>query len=192
MNRQKSKAGQQGTVLIVALVFLVMLTLLGLAAMGSNRLQQRETASLAEQTLAFQAAEAGATEGERWIESQSAPPYPGCSPSCDDPAEIWNASPEPEISFLNLRNARWWEAQGRQYGHVYEHGRPVTPIPGHTISGVAQAPQYVIEHLGRDPTASLVPGPPTYTLWYYRVTARGTGARPDPPAMVQTIYTKGY
>lgn len=184
---------QQGAALIVALVFLVMLTLLGLAAMGTNRAQQRETYGVSEQVLAFQAAETGVIDGEAWIENQLVRPVANCGASCPEPTSIWDAAaPAPEISFLHLRSAAWWNARGRAYGHTYEPGQPVGVLANQVIEGVAQAPRHVIEQLGPDPTASLVPGAPVQTLWYYRVTARGTGVQADPPSIVQTVYAKGY
>lgn len=184
---------QHGAALIAALVFLAMLTLLGLAAMGTNRAQQRETYGVSEQALAFQAAETGAADGEKWIENQASQPVPDCVLTCAEPTSIWDGtSPSPMVNFLNLKSVAWWEIHGRRYGHTYEAGQPVAALPDQVITGVALTPRYVIEHLGKDPTSSLVPGSPAYTLWYYRVTARGTGVQPDPPSIVQTVYAKGF
>lgn len=200
----RNVGGQRGAALIVALVFLVMLTLLGLAAMGTNRAQQRETYAVSEQTLAFQAAETGLVDGENWIENQLSRPVPDCPLNCSKSTSVIDAtmSAGTPVLFEKLKLASWWQTEGRLYGHTYKPGAAIVSIPAiipepppgqpPDVSEEDRLPRYVIEHLGKDPTASLVPGAPAYTLWYYRVTARGTGVQPDPPAIVQSVYVKGY
>lgn len=184
---------ESGAALIVALIFLIVLTFLGLAAMSSNRVQLREAYGLTEHTLAFQAAESGAAEGERWLELRTTRPLPECVEQCSDSAAVWNAEGAAlELNFANFAKASWWDTHGRIYGHRYERDQPVTQIPGQVIPGLAESPRYVIEELGRDPTASLVPGDDQPTLWYYRITARGTGVQTDPATIVQTVYAKAY
>lgn len=52
-------AHQRGTALIVALIMLLILTLLGVAAMGTSTLEEKMAANMQEGTRAFQAAESG-------------------------------------------------------------------------------------------------------------------------------------
>lgn len=54
-----SRARQSGAVLIVAMILLVVLTLLGVAAMNTTSLQERIASNTQEQVHAFQAAETG-------------------------------------------------------------------------------------------------------------------------------------
>lgn len=193
MSRPLNAHRESGAALIVALIFLIVLTFLGLAAMSSNRVQLREAYGITEHTLAFQAAESGVAEGERWLELRSTRPLPECVEQCSDNSAVWNAeSAALELNFANFAKASWWDAHGRIYGHRYEAEQPVAQIPGQVIPGLAEHPRYVIEELGRDPTASLVTGDEGPTLWYYRITARGTGVQTDPAAIVQTIYAKAY
>lgn len=193
MRRPLRNGGESGAALIVALIFLIVLTFLGLAAMSSNRVQQREAYGLTEHTLGFQAAESGAAEGERWLELQAARPLPECVEECADPAAVWIAEGAAlELRFANFAKASWWDAHGRVYGYRYEADQPVVEIAGQVIPGLAERPRYIIEELGSDPTASLVPGEAGPTIWYYRITARGTGVQTDPAAIVQTVYAKAY
>ncbi|MGQ0618549.1 MAG: pilus assembly PilX family protein [Panacagrimonas sp.] len=202
--KPNSQRRQRGAALLVALIFLVLLTLIGLAAMGTNRMQQREANLASEQTLAFQYAETAAADGEKWIEAQTVQPVHGCEDEgpCTRSLSILNGGPASLAVFGALRRNTFWEQHGRLYGHYFEPGKVSVPIenlipprlPGQSpdVEDEQRLPRYVIEHLGKDPTASLVPGSSPYTLWYYRVTARGTGVQPDPPAIVQTVYVKGY
>ncbi|NMG03323.1 pilus assembly protein PilX [Azoarcus taiwanensis] len=55
---------QRGTVLIVALIVLLLLTMLGLSSMRSTTLEERMAGNLRDQNLSFQAAESALREGE--------------------------------------------------------------------------------------------------------------------------------
>lgn len=174
---------QSGAALMVALVILVALTLLGLAAMSGNTLQQKMAYGAAQTDVAFQAAETGLTLGEYWLEDRLDQPVAGCAKDCAATDAIWPGPVDhgpPAITVADFRNPAWWATEGR--------------VSDQVLAGVAQQPQYVIEELGRDPGASVVlGGPKVITLWYYRVTARGIGADADGPAtLVQSVYTKGF
>jgi len=58
-NTQSSPGSQQGIVLITALVFLVILTLLGITSLSTNTLEERMAANFQDINRAFQAAESG-------------------------------------------------------------------------------------------------------------------------------------
>ena len=58
-NQQQMPQQQQGIVLITALVFLVILTLLGITSMSTNTLEERMAANAQDINRAFQAAETG-------------------------------------------------------------------------------------------------------------------------------------
>jgi len=195
---------QKGAALIIALVFLIALTLLGLAATGGNTLQQRMTYSVGETNLAFQSAESGLSAGEAWLEARIDKPSADCSGNCGGTASIWPGRPTsgtPQVSLANLRNFTWWTNQGRLFGHTYTEGATASLVPGQQFSVGGEAipldsaryPRYVVEEMGKDPTGTLVVGgPQLYTLWFYQISARGTGAQTNPPAIVQSVYSKGF
>jgi len=56
---------QRGSVLIVSMVMLFLLTLIGVTSMSSTSLEEKMAGNLRDQQLAFQAAEAALREGER-------------------------------------------------------------------------------------------------------------------------------
>lgn len=188
---------QNGAALVIALVFLIALTLLGLAATGGNTLQQKMAYSVGESNLAFQSAESALIAGELWLDQRTTQPAPDCVSPCGDTTSIWPARPpagNPEVNLTNLRNPTWWTNQGRQFGVTYTDGASPVAIPGQVLPRVDDTPRYVIEELGKDPSGSLVVGgPKVFTLWYYQITGRGTGVLPGGPhLMVQSVYSKGF
>lgn len=62
-----NKNTQQGAILIVALVMLLLVTIIGLASMRGTSLQERMAGNLRDQELALQAAEAALRKGEATV-----------------------------------------------------------------------------------------------------------------------------
>jgi len=60
---------QQGSVLIVSLILLLLLTLVGVAGMNMTGLEERMSGNYKDQEMAFQAAEAALVEAENYIEN---------------------------------------------------------------------------------------------------------------------------
>ncbi len=63
---------QQGAVLVVGLIILVVLTLMGVQAMRTNLVQERMASNMRERNLAFQAAEAALRAGEARVQQAPA------------------------------------------------------------------------------------------------------------------------
>lgn len=61
---------QQGAILIVALIMLLLVTIIGLASMRGTSLQERMAGNLRDQELALQAAEAALRKGEARVISK--------------------------------------------------------------------------------------------------------------------------
>ncbi|MCL6713999.1 PilX N-terminal domain-containing pilus assembly protein [Pseudoxanthomonas sp. z9] len=78
----RSAHGQRGVSLLIVLILLLIMTLLGLAAMRGTLLEERMTANMLDRSLAFQAAEAALREGETIAgaaATRAAVPSAGCS-----------------------------------------------------------------------------------------------------------------
>lgn len=202
---------QSGAALVVALVMLIALTLLGLASMGGNILQQRMAYSIGESNVALQGAESAIAAGEAWIDAQLRQPVPDCvetSPTnCGATTSIWPGRPaviaNKVVTQANVFSNAWWVAQGRPVGWLYQEGTAIAPIAGqaYLIGGVAPAatsanyPRYVIEELGPDPSGTLVRGSGSKApvLWYYQITGRGNGAISRGEATVtQSVFTRYF
>jgi type IV pilus assembly protein PilX len=61
--------GQRGSALMVALVFLLLMILLGVSAMQGSNMQERMAGNLRDRNMAFQSAEAALRGGETWLMS---------------------------------------------------------------------------------------------------------------------------
>lgn len=167
--RQQAGQGRQaGMALMLTLAALLILTLLGLSGTQTAILQARMAQSHRDMGLAFQAAEAALQAGEAWVEAMadlSAFPAAG---ACDG----------------GLCNAT--DGVQRWQGLDWQDADASRQAPG--LPGLAAAPRCLIELVASlpqpDPSGS---GAVLRTHWF-RITARGTGARPGTAALLQTAY----
>ena len=67
---------QQGAVLIMALLLLLIMTLLGVSAMQGSVMDERMAGNMHDHNMAFQAAESGLRDGGDWLLSLTARPLP--------------------------------------------------------------------------------------------------------------------
>lgn len=184
---------QRGAALAVALVMLLAITLLGVAALGSNRLQTRMAYGASESALAFQSAESALIAGEVWLTNEIAQPIAECTADCSSALTIRNKVGTDGITPANLRSDAWWLANGRPYGWDFSAGGTPAAITGQALGTVSSQPLYAIQQIGKDPTGSLVQGQGrTYEIWYYEVNARGAGALATANTTVQSVFSKGY
>ena len=165
-----AKAGvhERGSALIVGLVFLLVLTLIGVAAMGTTTMQERMAGNLRDRNLAFQAAEAALREGEQFLQQAALPPFDGSTTGL-----IMREERGGRTVFWNTFN---WA----------EQSRAATAIPA-----VTQPPRYVIEEMppiaGSGDSLRFGPLP---DVGVYRVTARSTGGTNDAVVILQTTYRR--
>lgn len=176
-----SATHQRGASLVVALVFLLILTVIGVTAMSTSTLDEKMAGNLKDRFVAFQTAESTLRDAEQAIKlnSYGASSFTSactnglCLPSTSDP--VWLAS------------TNWSVA--RPYGSVT--GAPALPD--------VVTPQYLIEDV-KDPTGGqgsagslgtgFGPAAPLAASNYYRITARSTGASGKAEVMLQEIYAK--
>ena len=117
----RSTGRERGAVLIVALVFLVIMTVLGVTAMRTTTLQERMAGNVRDSNLAFQSAEAALREGEQFLQQATLPQFNGANgllPMEEDAGQV------------TFWNDYAWIGNGR-----------VTA----SVAGVIEAPRYVIE-----------------------------------------------
>lgn len=68
VSRQSNRLGRErGSALAIALIFLLLMTLLGVSAMRSSNMQERMAGNLRDRNMAFQSAEAALRAGETWL-----------------------------------------------------------------------------------------------------------------------------
>ena len=181
---RETPTGQQGSVLVLCLLFLLVLTVLGIAATTNTLVQERMAGGERDMNLAFQAAESGLRGGEVWLQQQLVQPIPKdgpCTPACD----VWIKGDVPDL-ILDVNNPTPppvldWVNDAREYGQ---------PLIGLTANEVK--PRYVIEYEDFEPDSLTVGiGVPTgRTL--YKVSARGRGANTRYASKDQSIYARQF
>jgi len=183
---------QQGAVLIVSMLLLVVITVLALGASQATRLQERMAGSQRNYDLAFQAAEAGLRAGERMVDPASmlSPPLP-CAAITSPPCPVY------ERGFLNntisyedqaYQSRDWWTSVAQNYGN----GTNV--IKGSAGEGLAKEdPQFYIEELQEVTDALSIPptGPPPSRV-YYRIIARGEGGTANSNVVIHSTYVRRF
>lgn len=172
---------QRGSVLIVSLLILLIMTLLGITAMSTTTLEEKMAGNIRDKNIAFQAAEAALRDGEADVIGNNIPEssfVAACTGGLCLPAAV--GSP-PQWEVVD------WGTSGttsRRYGSATGTA---------ALTGVGQAPRYIIELLRDipDPNGSLTTGinaPKTKTA--FRVTALGYGANATTTVRLQVVVVR--
>ena len=188
---------QRGVVLIVALVMLLIVTLVGVAAMQGARFQMKMTNNAQERQQAFNAAEATLAQAEQYIATTGFPlaSFSGCAgatcfnANCDHgycfSGAFNSASPTAQIDCKlgTAPVAQVWE-NSAVWDDANRHQTVQIPaaIAGQVVQG-----QYIIEfRCFIDSSDGLVKDEKGNIL--YRITARGMSSAGNSRVMVQSTY----
>lgn len=161
---------QSGVALITGLIFMVVLTLLALAAMRTTTLEERMAGNARDRDLAFQSAEAALRAGEQVVSGAALPAFALGTPLT------------PRIAAGTLTT--YW-----QNTHPWATQSVAT---GWQPAGASAAPQYVVEDMG----ASVGGGGGSLAFsalnedGMYRVTARGVGSSANTVVILQAVYQR--
>lgn len=151
---------QSGAALMFSLIFLLLLTVLTITAMQSSTLQERMAGNARDQSLAFQAAEAGLHDAEALL--RTAPP-------------IFDTTGPYRIPLKNPTSPATWNA----YNWGDDSKQVATALEG---INAADKPRYVVEELNNISAAALtgsgidVGSQSNVQVTIYRVTSKGTGS----------------
>lgn len=156
-----TRKGQSGAALIVALIFLLLMTLLSTSSMRTATMQERMAGNMRDWNLGFQSAEAALREAERWLLDTDV------LPEFDDTGGLYQ---------LNSPDRPVWVGENLTSGaggSIEYLG--VIPEP------IAEQPRYYIEKLSsvRPAGSNTETGTPVEEFYYFRVTAVGYGAAED-------------
>lgn len=165
---------QRGAALLTGLIFLVVLTLIGVAAARMASLEERMSGNMRDRSQAFQAAETGL----RYVEQQIRTHYKNIEdfdPVCTNglcyygknvvPTVVaWETYCTPECPIAYVPNT--------SFG-AYEAPELPAGIP---------APTYLIEAIAKNVAGEKA------QQHYYRITVRARGARPGTVVWLQEIY----
>lgn len=168
---------QQGSALFVSLVFLLVLTFLGMASMNDTIMQTKMSAAMQDSNVGFQTAEVAAREAEAFVENLTS------TASFGTVSHLFTSDSVPSDLFSS---ATWTDANSFEAGS--------------TLTGV-NAPRYFIELLGEiedgDSATSLVVDTYTHesgtgTIFGFRIVARSTGATGTTRRLVESYYGKRF
>ena len=169
------RRGQGGTVLVVSLIILLLMTLIGVTAMNTTGLEEKMAANSRDRNFALQAAETALRQAEAAIQA-----------NCIAANVCGGLVITPLVPPLNFTAATTWiNADGTLRGTEYGAAGVKN------IAAVTADPSYFIEQLfiyrgdNRSPTA-----PPLGT--FFRITARGTGSSVGATVIIQTTFLRKY
>ena len=177
-------AHQSGASLIVALLFLVVLTVLGLVAVRSSTLQERIAGNDRDRATAFEAAEAALRDAEEDVRDNITAANvftTTCANGLCLPATTatprWNA-------------ITWVAANSLEYGVASGAG-------DYPVADLAQPPRYIVELLpdippisGSSNNINALLKSSTTGGTAFRITARAWGRRNTTQVMLQTVFVK--
>ena len=108
-------ASQRGTVLAISLMFLVVLTVIGLGSMSVSSLDERMAGNMRNSDIALQAAETVLREAETWLTAQNLPPGPGEPQACDPNDATVMCVREADFADLLSKDRDWWNANAHPF-----------------------------------------------------------------------------
>ena len=179
INRVSFPRQQRGVVLIIGLIMLLLLTVIGMAAVRGTGIQEQMAGNMRDHNLAFQAAEAALRSGEEVLSGVTLPTFgstTGFYVDLNQPAATIG------------RPTAWTSANWESYS---------VQLAANTISQIAenQQPRYVVEKLTVSASSAnqgscidfeckaKVPDP-----IYYRITSRGKGGTIDSEVILQSTF----
>lgn len=184
-------SGEKGAVLITALMFVVILTLIGVTAVMTTTMEERMAGNSRDRNVAFQAAEIALRDAERDILCLNAAgtgsctrtmPISGQTGAMDTTATSCSyclpgvylpaTSGDPVWVKKNLASG---SSDSVQFGSY---------TGATNIVGVAIQPRYLIEVIRVLPPGESL----TTKIYYYRITARGFGANANTQVTLQEVY----
>ena len=178
LNQHHNLKNQNGSILIVSLMILVVLTMIGVSSMSTSSLQERMAGNFRDRQIAFQAAEMTLTYAEDFAKDSI------------NSASIFNGTNGYYAKYtgptnLNAFDSSWWTATESQ----------VLPT---TIDQVRTQPRYVIEYRGdvgvTEGTSINLSGYGESagggTISNFRITVRATGLSNNTLVILQSNYGK--
>lgn len=200
--RIPSRHRQSGAVLVVALLFLLIITMLGVTSMQSTTAEERMSGNARDQNNALQAAEAALRDAWYDVNGVCSPGATSCvqrpvaisgatgfgngtatAGSCSTAGLCLPYGTYPMYTLLDISN---WSAGGAGAVSPISLGTYTMAAADTKFPQVSQQPQYVIEALCTPDSSSSLGGVgcPKY---YYRITARGYGGNSNTQVTLQMV-----
>jgi len=166
---------QRGTALIIAMLFLVILGMLGVTTMTATTLEERMAGNTRDRDIAMQAAEAALRDAERDLTNTLAATGRVVTLAMFSAGCNGGLCTEGVAIFTNIDDTAK-SAYFTQFAN-----------PPQALQGTAQQPRYIIELLTTMPPQ--VPAPPVgQQIRNFRITAKGFGRNANTIVMLQTVF----
>lgn len=179
---EKSASRQHGVALITGLIFLVVLTLLGITAARMAGLEERMSGNTRDRSLAVQAAEMTLRDAELDIRNPNkrveAAAISVNAATCTD-GVCYNGPNGGVVGDANNWNTRpVWDQFSMTAAPSVAYGNNTVAT---SINGLSDQPRYIIERIKKN-----VPG--SGNAFYYRITVRAQGANPNTVVWLQEVF----
>lgn len=158
---------QSGAALILALIFLLLMTLLSTSSMRTATMQERMAGNARDWNLGFQSAEAALRVAEDYLMEET-----DALPDINDADGFYN---------VNSANRPVWTGDTPSDGGGY--------IVSDAVPGTSEPPKYYIEKLSsiRPAGTNTETGAPVEEVYYFRITAVGYGGATDAGGPLSTV-----
>ncbi len=180
---------QRGAALAMALVFLLLLTIIGVTALSTTSLQEKMAGNLKDKQMAFQAAETALLAGESWALAQISKPVVVVSNTAD-------GLHLPSTGALAVWDSLDWK---NSTDVVTYPGSPGVPPATNPFTYIKTEPKWILEELPEMKDTSYKGGslvmPSNYkstSSSVYRITGYGTGQTDFAEAMVQSVIIREF
>ena len=177
---------QNGAVLIISLIMLLLLTLIGTPAMQSTSLEEKMAGNMRDENLAFQAAETALRAGESIIMLN--PPAFSVGGNGTGGTGLYTTVG------VGAQAGGYWQTVD------WSSNTAVAIYTGGSLNHVNSAPRYIIEELSSTASSAASANAggslesntagSSQTVSWYRITARGTGGSDNAVVIVQSIYKR--
>jgi type IV pilus assembly protein PilX len=171
---------QQGAILVISLLLLLILTILGLAVMRMTRMQERMAGNTRDLNLALQGAEAGLREGEaRILAFGSTKPTSVGGAGCGlNVLEVCQRTALPVD--IAQQTQVWWNANALRF------------TAADLKTQLSDDPQYTVEEVGIKRQDLGIGHELPDDNYVYQVTGRSTGASGQTNTVLQSTFIKIY
>lgn len=177
---------QRGATLMVGLILLLVLTMLGVAAMRAASMEERMTNNTQDLQIAFQVGEAALREGEMLVQQPALPPFDGTNGLyLFEPPDSEN----PQTPYV----PRWKRAGTVWRNATVTAGAPPEPLDKARGQFIVEE-VLVTQQVAAGESLSSDTAPESRERIYYRVTARAWGAtgaaNPLPMVVLQSTFER--
>lgn len=175
--RPRRTSLQKGAVLISVMIYMLVLSMLGISSMRGTAMEERMASNEWEQSRAFQAAESALIDASQWFLFQ--PDL--IESSADGTSGVWQTG---SVSDAIASSSFDWSSSSLVYGSSSGSGTSL-------FDGLYAMPRYVIEESGFEPSDNDPDTLATRTgVFYYRVSALGNGRSQGARSILQTTLEK--